>query len=137
MNFISVSYSRQAGSGTVIDARGARDDVRLHRPEHTEQFLLLPLRHLELVERFHEILDQRVEMCVVHPHASVRAFHVASSVGAWSAGARTDLLDEQQFEPRYVRFREESVDAVVGRDVADEIVDHGGDRWLTPEPLVE
>ena len=32
---------------------------------------------------------------------------------------------------------EEPVDALVGGDVGDEIVDHGGDRVLAAEPVVE
>jgi len=38
------------------------DDLRLHRPENGEQIALLPVGHLELVERLLQVFDQRVEL---------------------------------------------------------------------------
>src|ERR1700682_5162318 len=113
------------------------DDRRLHRPENTEQLAFFLFGNLELVQRLDQVLDQGVELCVVDAHAGMRRLHVAPRISARPAGAGADLLYQQPFQARYIGLGEELVDAVVGSDIADEIVDHGNERALTTEPIVK
>src|SRR5436853_326072 len=113
------------------------DDRGLHRPEDAEQLALFLFGNLELIERFDQILDQRIELRVGDTHPGVRRLHVAAGIGAGAAGALTNLFDQQPFQPRDVGPGEESVDAGVGRDVADEVVDNRCNRRLAAEAVVE
>ena len=74
---------------------------------------------------------------VTDAHAGMSRLHVASGVGAGSAGAGANLLAQQTLEARYVGVGEEAVDAFVGRDIGDEIVHHSVDRGLSAKPLVQ
>lgn len=113
------------------------DDVRLHRTEHAEDLVLLSGRHLELVERLHEVFDQRVELGVGDVHAAVRSLHVDAGVPARAAGAGADLLHQHPLQVRDVGIREALVDACIGRDIADEVVDDRDDCGLAAEAFVK
>src|SRR5579871_1067401 len=45
------------------------DDVALHGRKGAEKLILLVLRHVELVERTDEVLDERVEIAAADAHA--------------------------------------------------------------------
>jgi hypothetical protein len=47
------------------------DDVGLQRPQDGEQLLLFLRENIELVQRFHEILDEYVEVGVSVVHSGV------------------------------------------------------------------
>jgi hypothetical protein len=56
--------------------------------------------------------------------------HVAAGVGARPAGGGTDLLDQLGFQVGDVRVREKAIDALVLRDIANELVDNGDNSGL-------
>src|SRR5579864_7614173 len=94
------------------------DDHRLHRAQHAEELVLLGLADLELVERLHEVLDERVEVRRRNAHALVRGLHVLARVLAGAAGRFADLVDQVALElgqPSRIRrrSREEGVDPLV------------------------
>ena len=104
------------------------DDVALHRPERAEQGVLGVGRDVVVVERFHQVFDQRVKVGVADVHAAVRRLHVFAFVLARAARRLTNLVDEVALELGQTvlvlgRVGEELVNASVVRDVADEIVD--------------
>src|SRR5262245_43819958 len=112
-------------------------DILLHWRQEGHELLLFLRRHLELVQGLAEVFHERVEILARDAHAGVRALHVAAAVFAGSAGRLADLLDQTGLELRDVSVGEERVDALVGGDIGDEVVDHGLDRILSAEPLVE
>src|SRR5262245_57946536 len=81
------------GTRAPTGRRSALDDSALHRPQYAEQFALLLLRHLELVEGGDQILDQRVEVAFLHAHSLMRRLHVLAGVGAGTTGALADQVD--------------------------------------------
>src|SRR5262249_27885419 len=48
-----------------------------------------------------------------------------------------DLLDETRLEPIDIGIGEESVDALVGRDVLHEVVDHGRNGGIAAKPIIK
>ena len=120
-----------------MQARGRRHDLRLQRPQGAEQLVLLARADVELVERGREVANQRVELFIHQLHAGVRALHIAAAVVTGPAGRHAHLLDEQRLEPRNVGVAEAQVDAPIGRDAIDKIIDDRDDRTLTAEPVVE
>src|SRR5262245_13489772 len=63
--------------------------------------------------------------------------HVAAGIDAGAAGSLADLLDETRLEPIDIGIGEESVDALVGRDVLHEVVDHGRNGAIAAKPVIE
>src|SRR5690349_9766612 len=47
------------------------DDVALHATERAEQLALLRFLHAEIIERLHQIFDERVELVLGDLHAGV------------------------------------------------------------------
>src|SRR5438093_1372400 len=93
----------------VVGSRGCRaatrkrlltDDLRLERSEDPEQLALFLGRHVELVERLDEILDQRVEIGVGDAHALVRRLHVLAGIRAGTSRGLADLVDKVAFQAR-------------------------------------
>src|SRR5205823_6180378 len=82
------------------------DDLRAHRTNNPEQLAVLLLGHLEFVERFHEVLDQRIELRVGDVQALVRRAHVTARVRARTARALANLIDEILLESWNVRAGE-------------------------------
>src|SRR5262249_14467006 len=63
--------------------------------------------------------------------------HIAAGIDARAAGSLADLLDEARLEPIDIGMGEESVEALVGRDVLHEVVDHGRNGGITAKPIIE
>src|SRR5262249_53144842 len=63
--------------------------------------------------------------------------HVAAGIDAGAADSLADLLDETRLEPIDIGIGEESVDALVGRDVLHEVVDHGRNGAIAAKPIIE
>jgi len=80
------------------------DDLRTEPAQQAEQRALLGGGDAELVERAHEVLDERVELGVGDPHSRVRGAHVPARVAARAAGGRADLLHEQRTLLSSARF---------------------------------
>src|SRR5262245_63253658 len=89
--------------------------------------------NFELVEALCEVLHQRVEILAPDAHAGMHRPHVAAGIDAGAAGSLADLLDEMRLEPIDIGIGEESVDALVGRDVLHEVVDHGRNGAIRSE----
>src|SRR5205814_6291304 len=105
-------------------ARLLTNDLRLKRPKDAEWFALFLGRNAELIQRLDEIFHERVEVGVRDAHPLVRGLHVLPLVHARTAGRLADLIDQIALESGNIGLREKAVDALVGRDVADEIVDY-------------
>src|SRR5262245_34554314 len=63
--------------------------------------------------------------------------HVAPGIDAGAAGALADLLYQAHLEPIDIGVGEELVDALVGRDVLHEVVDHRRDGGVAAEAVIE
>src|ERR1700752_4037075 len=68
------------------------DDLRPERAQDAEELALLFGRNTELVERLHQILDQRVEIGIGDAHALVRRPHVPAGIDARAPGRGADLV---------------------------------------------
>jgi hypothetical protein len=98
---------------------------------------LLALRHLEFVECLADVLHQRIELAVADPHAGMRRLHVAARIDAGPTRRDADLVGELAAQARNIGAGEEVVDALVGGDVLDRLVDHRLDRVIAAKPLIE
>jgi hypothetical protein len=136
----SASLTATAVARAIADADwpkqiGRRDDRgRVGRaPEH----FAFAGRHLELVERAGEVLDERGELLVDQLHAGVRGLHVQAGVLARSAGRHAHELDEQRPEPAEIGVEETELDPRIGGDAIEQLAGDRGDRRLAAQALVE
>src|SRR3954447_11511726 len=67
----------------------------------------------------------------------MRRLHVAASINTRSTRRRADLVRQLAAQPLNVGTLEEPVDAPVGGDVLDRLVDHGLDRVIAAKPLIK
>src|SRR5262249_58761424 len=63
--------------------------------------------------------------------------HVAAGIDAGAAGSLADLLDQARLEPIDIGVGEKPVDALVGRDVLHEVVDHRQNAGIAAKPIIE
>src|SRR5262249_54737888 len=96
-----------------------------------------PRRYFELVETLGEVLHQRVEILAPDAHAGMHRLHVAAGIDAGAAGSLADLLDQARLEPVDTGVSEEFVDALVGRDVLHEVLDHRRNGGVAAKPIIE
>src|SRR5687767_8641458 len=107
------SVWRRGGRGDGSRARSvAGHCARLHhvpphRAEDAQELLLLTRGDIKLVERLHQVLNQRVEVGVADAHAAVRLAHAAALVLAGTAGAGANLLHQQALQTRDIGAAEE------------------------------
>jgi hypothetical protein len=66
----------------------------LIRPSSASNSLFSPRRDPVLVERLHEVVDERVELVIADVHAFVRVGHAAAAVGAGAAGPIAEQFDQ-------------------------------------------
>ena len=90
-----------------------------------------------LVEALCEILDQSVEFRLGDFHALVRIPHALSRVGTGTTCRLTYLIDEHLLQVRDIGFREARVDALIGRDICNEVIDDCGDGIFAAQAVVE
>jgi len=74
------------------------------------------LAHVEMFERGHEILNERVELPARDPHAFMGCFHTAARVRTGSPGCFADLIDQHLPEAHQVCPGKFLVDAGPGKD---------------------
>src|SRR3954462_1077698 len=67
----------------------------------------------------------------------MRRLHVAGSINTRSTRRRADLVRQLAAQPLNVGTLEEPIDAPVGGDVLDRLVDHGLDRVIAAKPLIK
>jgi hypothetical protein len=113
------------------------DDLRLERPQDAQELALFLGGHVELVQRLDQVLDQGVEVRVGDPHALVRGLHVLAGIHTGTPGSLADLIDQVALQPRDIGLGEKTIDALVGRDIADEIVDDRGEGILAAQAVIE
>src|SRR5688572_5388111 len=113
------------------------DDVSLHPAERREQLRLLLLTYIVLVETLRQVFHERIEFGIGDLHACVRIPHALARVGAWTTGCLAYLVDEHLLETWNVGPSEARVDALVGRNVGNEVVDHDGDCLFPTKAIVE
>src|SRR4029078_905262 len=131
---------RLLGQARVVLRRLRRwriDDVFRQRSERGQDFVLLLLGHLELVERADKVFDQRVELFFDQLKAGVRRLHVTAGVLTRPARRRADELDEQTAQANQIRVEEAAVDPLRRRDAFQELVDDGFDRRLAAQAIVK
>src|SRR6266705_1800945 len=97
------------------------DYVALHPPKRSKKLVLLSRAHVEFVERFHKVLDQRTEVRIGDAHALMSCLHGLARV---LAGPRclTNLVNQVLLELRKPlrilgSIGKELVDSAVARTV--------------------
>src|SRR5947199_8846955 len=119
------------------------DDIAVGAIDNRLQFRLLCGRHAELVERLLEIIHEGLPLFRRNVQVTMRVDHGTSGVFLWSARCHPHHLGDQILEAcgrhAVMRFvhRRVRVQARVGHNAVDEIIDHCGDVIDSTKPLIK
>src|SRR5262245_3305065 len=125
---------------TAAAVRLLLDDVLLEAGDRAEDFVLLLLRDLELVERRDEVLHRGLPVGLRDAEPRVDRLHVPADVDARAAGGTVQLVDDELAQPAQGILAvagEEVLELLVRGETADEIIGDGGESVVAAEPLVE
>src|SRR5258706_5835331 len=131
-------------SGGSINSRFdlLSDYVALHPAKRSKKLVLLSRAHVEFVERFHQVLDQRIEVRIGDTHALMSCLHGLARVLAGPTRCLTNLVNQVHLELRKPlrvlgSVGKELVDSAVPGAVVYELIHHGGDGRLPTQPGVK
>jgi hypothetical protein len=88
----------------------------------------------EIVLRLAQILNEGIDGEIADSKTSVPP-SCCRLVFAGPAGVGVNLHDEAAFQARHIRIGEEAVDALVGGDVCDKVIDDRDDRLLSSKSV--
>src|SRR6185503_10389058 len=128
--------SEQPNTGSLLSHY-----VALHSAQCSKKLALFCRADLVFVERFLEILDQRVKVSIGDAHSLVRFFHVFPFVLAGAARHHGNLVDETCLELRQAGgilrgIGEKFVNSGIGGTVSYEVINDGGYSLLCSKPGV-
>src|SRR5260370_24117915 len=90
--------------------------------ENLQQITLLFLRHVEFVERTHQVFDQGLKLTLCDFHVLVGGLHVLAGVLARSARSRANLFDQVQGQTRSIGLGEFLVYARIRQDASGKLI---------------